>query len=313
MRRLILTFLSLYCLSASVNAQYKDDMQTMTKKVKERRKDDGWDLDIRLVPPMAKLDKATGWIYDIQRDNWVKGKKEIVNLDNFEDLELGIGILDNKRFLYLKKSDVGIHNYHDENKPQKRWSEKFNRHKIYILDLEQYKQEVSNITDSYNVLYLDLLDNQLLGRKDDIDISARELGNAPFYIELENNSIERTERWLKNAIEEQNKKGIELWERSLKKMKTPNKDKYKLIIKFLIDKNKEKVYFFIFSADVYLDLNSDGRQIDSSFFSAKNVFDQIEITKDIMDIMWSEDIFDFFYYEADYKKFMDFIKKPLEY
>ena len=58
-----------------------------------------WDEYLKLEKPKAKLDNATGWVYDFESDTWIYSQNEIEAIDNFNKLELGIGILDDKKYL----------------------------------------------------------------------------------------------------------------------------------------------------------------------------------------------------------------------
>lgn len=282
------------------------------KKKNERTVISGWDAYLRIEDPIVKLDKAIGWIYDEQNNNWISGKNEIINLDNFEKLEFGIGILDGKKYLFLKKTYMHICNYHDENNTQKRWSTKDKRRFVYILDLEQYKQEVSLITNSYNVLYLDILIDQNIVKDDEIDIYPINITKAPFYETRRQIPIKSIEKSLNNAIEKQDKEKIDKLQKELKRAKTPYRDRNKLIIKFLV--SEDIVRFFIFRANTDYQNAWNGRYIpQNNFFQSKNVFDAIQINNDIQDIMWSDVVFDYFHYEIDYNKFMNFIQAPLNF
>lgn len=281
---------------------------------KREKRYGGGDVYLRIDPPVSKLDRAIGCVYDNYNNFWTYGENNITGIDNFKKMEFGIGDLDGMRYLYLKKTYISARYYYNEDNPKESKHEETEYWNIYILDLEQYQKNVLDITDSYNVLYLDLLDIGYLKKKNDIDVSVYKLSTTPFSLHFLKLRINDHENALRRAKEKQDIKEIERLERAIKEIKIPYRDKNKLIIKFLIDENKEKVKFFIFNANTYVDDISDGRYIPAvNFFRSKSAYFEINLDKNTRDLMWSEYIFDQFYFEADYKKFMNFIQKPLEY
>ncbi len=277
-----------------------------------------WDEYLKLEKPKAKLDNATGWVYDFESDTWIYSQNEIEAIDNFNKLELGIGILDDKKYLYIKKSCKYIFNYQDEvytsevddvNYVWKQKPEKKEGAFVYILDLEQYKKELSYMSDSYNVFYLDILTtSNLIGKYVD-KVLPDKFSESPVYKESREkkraNLVSIAENELDEAIKSGNTKWIEYTKRTLKiRQRSDEEIRDKLLIKFLIDKKKERVLFFIF------EINSYGQIPTNSFLQCKYVIEKPEIEDDVCKMMLSEQVFDYLYYEVDYKKFMKFIQAP---
>jgi len=298
MRKLILPFILLYSLSVYLNAQTNGNEK--------------WDLHIKLEKPIAKLDKATGWFHDVENDNWISGQNEIVDLDNFDKLEFGVGLIDGHKYLYLRKTHEYIFHYHDESNHDKRWSDKHKDSYLCVLDLDQYKEEVLKMTDFYNVLYLDILAKEDV-YADGMNIFSFNFSESPYYTLVRNQKIKAYEEAIEEAERLRYDWEVEGLEKELEDAKIPFRDKHKLIIKSVTDENREKVQFFIFYANTYYENKWNERYIPQvNIFQSKNVYDAIEITDDVMDIMWSDNLFEYFHYETEYDKFMDFIQAPLK-
>lgn len=297
MVRIVFILILLYSLSVKLEAQNPEQ--------------DGWDMHVKLEKPQAKLNEAEGWLYDPQNDTWINKKNEIVNLDNFNNLKLGVGLLDGKKYLYLVKEYVTSYFRHDADNPRHTWTDDIKSNFVYLLDLEQFKKEVQQINDIYNVLHLDILEKQGL-RADKSRMLPLNTSQSPYYESLRKAEISVYMEKLQNAVDLYYPYQIEELQGVLKEKRVPFRDRHKLIIKFDADENREKIRFFIFEANTYY---LKGRYIIpyGNFFMAKDQDNTIEITEDMMYIMWSEETFDYFFFEADYQKFMNFIKAPLDF
>ncbi|MDR2954497.1 MAG: hypothetical protein LBV43_05405 [Prevotella sp.] len=295
MWKLIAVFTICYILPVYLNAQIYET--------------DGWDASVRMEKPKVKLDRATGRIYDFEKENWVSKRREIVNLDNFDKLEFGTALLDGKKYLYLRKTcELAIH-FHYEKDSTERWTDKDKNYLIYMLDPEQYKTEMLKLNDDYNVLYLDILEKQKTELIEPVIYPAN-MSESDVHKSRRANEINEYIRNLNRAAKLRQEDKIAEMQKKVREKKVPFRDRNKLIIKFEIDENREKVRFFIFEANTHY---MGGRYIpQDNFFQARNVDNAIEIKKDVMDIMWSDEVFDYFYFEAGYKEFMGFIQAPLQ-
>lgn len=305
MLRLVL-FTILFC-SLSVHIDAQSTKPTRSKKPT-------WDKHIKLKGSKAKINKADGWIFDLESEKWISEKDEIYNLDNFDKLEFGVGILDNKKYLYLKKAFTSIYTFHNPDRPNRKWDDKYKREYVYILDLDQYNTKISAIDDtSYTEVHLDVLTyKDLLVAP---DISAYDFSQSSYYTTLRENKIKEYREILENLPKWEDDSLRAIITEQMQIVEIPFRDRNKLIIKFKADEAKEKVRFFFYTIQTNFQDGWKEWKISQpdNFFQPKRPFSALEITDEISNIMQSDEQLDYFHFEVDYNKFMDFIRAPLEF